>query len=186
MRFLGRWLLRILVSFAAVTLVAFALDWTVYKLRGSPQSVVIVNRFLSVPLKGQRRNSTFWAQPTLPAWLLCSLTAANRLAGICNCIRTSGTMRDRRHTDCGRNRFNPRKSRGKHWVVIGVTINANELRLRSLDVSSELDVQSHAEREWQLQFAVPRLLHDDRAICGDGTGVGAARSKSLLPREGAG
>ncbi len=54
MRFLGRWLLRILISFAVVTLAAFVLDFAVYKLRGSPQSQVTVNRFLSVPLKGQK------------------------------------------------------------------------------------------------------------------------------------
>jgi hypothetical protein len=66
MRFLGRWLLRILVSFAAVTLVAFALDWTVYELRGSPQSVVIVNRFLSVPLKGQKTEYDFLGTASVP------------------------------------------------------------------------------------------------------------------------
>jgi hypothetical protein len=66
MRFLGRWLLRILVSFAAVTLVAFALDWMVYELRGSPQSVVIVNRFLSVPLKGQKTEYDFLGTASVP------------------------------------------------------------------------------------------------------------------------
>jgi hypothetical protein len=66
MRFLGRWLLRILVSFAAVTLAAFALDWTVYKLRGSPQSQVTVNRFLSVPLKGQKTEYDFLGTADLP------------------------------------------------------------------------------------------------------------------------
>ncbi len=54
MRWLGRWLLRLLVAFAAVSLAAFAVDWTVYKLRGSPHSTVTVNQFLSVPLKGQK------------------------------------------------------------------------------------------------------------------------------------
>lgn len=54
MRWLGRWLLRVLIAIAAITLVAFAIDWTVYKLRRSPQSTVTVNQFLSVPLKGQK------------------------------------------------------------------------------------------------------------------------------------
>jgi hypothetical protein len=54
MRWLGRWLLRVVVAFAAISLVAFAIDWTVYKLRGSPHSTVTVSEFLSVPLKGQK------------------------------------------------------------------------------------------------------------------------------------
>jgi hypothetical protein len=53
MRWLGRWLLRVLVAFAAISLAAFAIDFTVYKLRGSPHSTVAVNQFMSVPLKGQ-------------------------------------------------------------------------------------------------------------------------------------
>jgi hypothetical protein len=66
MRFLGRWLLRIAVSFAAATLAAFALDWTVYKFRGSPQSQVAVNRFLSVPLKGQKTEYDFLGTASVP------------------------------------------------------------------------------------------------------------------------
>lgn len=54
MRWLGRWLLRVLVTIAILTLVAFAVDWTVYKLRSSPHSTVTVSQFLSVPLKGQK------------------------------------------------------------------------------------------------------------------------------------
>lgn len=51
MRWLGRWLLRVLVAFAAISLAAFAIDWTVYKLRGSPQSTVAVSQFIEIPLK---------------------------------------------------------------------------------------------------------------------------------------
>jgi hypothetical protein len=54
MRWLGRLVLRVLVAIAILTLVAFAVDWTVYKLRGSPRSTVTVSQFLSVPLKGQK------------------------------------------------------------------------------------------------------------------------------------
>jgi hypothetical protein len=54
MRWFGRWLLRIVVAIAAISLVTFAIDWTVYKLRGSPHSTVTVSQFLSVPLKGQK------------------------------------------------------------------------------------------------------------------------------------
>ena len=66
MRVLGRWFLRILISFAVVTLAAFVLDFAVYKLRGSPQSQVTVNRFLSVPLKGQKTEFDFLGTANVP------------------------------------------------------------------------------------------------------------------------
>ena len=59
MRWLGRWLMRVLIAFLGVTCAMFVLDWTVYKVRKSPQSTVIVNRFLSVPLKGQKTEYDF-------------------------------------------------------------------------------------------------------------------------------
>jgi hypothetical protein len=54
MRRIGVWLLRGLIGFAAFSLVAFAVDWTVFALRGSPHSTVAVSRFMIVPLKGQK------------------------------------------------------------------------------------------------------------------------------------
>jgi hypothetical protein len=54
MRSLGKWLLRVVFAIAAIALIAFAVDFAVYKLRGSPHSTVTVNQFLSVPLKGQK------------------------------------------------------------------------------------------------------------------------------------
>jgi hypothetical protein len=59
MRRLGMWLLRGVVGFAAVALVAIGVDWTVFKLRGSPHSSVAVSRFLEVPLKGQKTEYDF-------------------------------------------------------------------------------------------------------------------------------
>ncbi len=66
MRWLSRWLLRVLVAFAIVTIVVFALDWTVYLLRGAPQSTVIVNQFLTVPLKGQKTEFDFLGTANVP------------------------------------------------------------------------------------------------------------------------
>jgi hypothetical protein len=54
MRRFGRWLLRGLIGFAAFSLVVFAVDLTVFLLRGSPHSSVAVSRFMIVPLKGQK------------------------------------------------------------------------------------------------------------------------------------
>jgi len=39
---------------AAVFLVLYAGDLTVYHLRGSPQSKVTVNRYVTIPLKGRK------------------------------------------------------------------------------------------------------------------------------------
>jgi len=54
MRFLGRWLFRVLIAIAIVSLALYAVDSAVYKLRGSPHSTVAVSRFMAVPLKGQK------------------------------------------------------------------------------------------------------------------------------------
>jgi hypothetical protein len=54
MRWLGRWMIRVLAGLAALALVAFAIDWTMYALHGRPQSSVNVSQFMSVPLKGQK------------------------------------------------------------------------------------------------------------------------------------
>lgn len=54
MRVLGRWLMRVLVAVASLSLAAYAIDWSVYKLRGSPHSTVAVSHFMGIPLKGQK------------------------------------------------------------------------------------------------------------------------------------
>ena len=53
-RLLGRWLARAFLAFAVVTLVAYLVDSAVYVLRGSPTATVTVNRFMGVPLKGEK------------------------------------------------------------------------------------------------------------------------------------
>lgn len=54
MRGIGKWLLRAMLLLAVLALAAYAVDWSVYRLRGSPHSSVVVSRFLAVPLKGQK------------------------------------------------------------------------------------------------------------------------------------
>jgi hypothetical protein len=65
MRWLGLWFLRVLVAFAAVSLAAYAIDWAVFKLRGTPQSTVVVNRYMSIPLKGQKTEYDFLGNTTV-------------------------------------------------------------------------------------------------------------------------
>jgi hypothetical protein len=50
-----RWLQRMLVVLAAVFVVIYGGDWAVYKLRGSPRSKVTINRYLTIPLKGNKQ-----------------------------------------------------------------------------------------------------------------------------------
>lgn len=49
-----KWARRVVIVLIAAFVLLYVGDWTVYKLRGSPQSHVTVNRTLSVPLKGNK------------------------------------------------------------------------------------------------------------------------------------
>ena len=50
-----RWSLRVMVVLAAGFVAVYAGDWAVFKLRGSPASKVTVNRYLTIPLKGNKQ-----------------------------------------------------------------------------------------------------------------------------------
>lgn len=45
---------RAFLALAAATLVAYAADSIVYLLRGSPSRTITVDRFMGIPLKGQK------------------------------------------------------------------------------------------------------------------------------------
>jgi hypothetical protein len=49
-----RWLFRIIVVLVSGFIVVYGADWAIFRLRGSPMSTVTVNRFLTVPLKGNK------------------------------------------------------------------------------------------------------------------------------------
>jgi hypothetical protein len=66
MRWLLRWLQRIVVVLAAVFVAAYAGDWAVYKLRGSPQSKVTVSRFVTIPLKGNKQEFDYLGSSDVP------------------------------------------------------------------------------------------------------------------------
>jgi hypothetical protein len=55
MRFLARWTQRAIVVLAATFALSYGGDWAVFKLRGSPLSLVTVNRYVTIPLKGNKR-----------------------------------------------------------------------------------------------------------------------------------
>jgi hypothetical protein len=49
-----RWLLRVVAVAAVLFVAVYVGDWAVYRLRGRPQSKVTVNRYVPIPLKGNR------------------------------------------------------------------------------------------------------------------------------------
>lgn len=65
-RLLLRWLRRVLVVLAVAFVGAYAGDWALFKLRGSPQSVVTVNRYLTIPLKGNKQEFDYLGSSAVP------------------------------------------------------------------------------------------------------------------------
>ena len=49
-----RWLFRVVVVLAAGFVTLYGGDWAVFRLRGSPQSKVTVNRYVAIPHKGRK------------------------------------------------------------------------------------------------------------------------------------
>jgi hypothetical protein len=65
-RLLMIWLGRVLVVLAAAFVVIYAGDWAVYKLRGSPRSMVTVNRYITIPLKGNKQEFDYLGSIDVP------------------------------------------------------------------------------------------------------------------------
>ena len=65
-----RWLQRVLVVLAAAFVVIYAGDWAVFKLRGSPTSKVAVNRYVTIPLKGNKQEFDYLGSIDAP----CSIS----------------------------------------------------------------------------------------------------------------
>jgi len=65
-RFIVRWGIRI-AAFLAVAFIAVYLgDFLVFKLRSSPQSIVTVNQYLDVPLKGNKHEFDYQGTMAVP------------------------------------------------------------------------------------------------------------------------
>ena len=69
-RWVVRWLLQVLVVIAVAFVVAYGGDFAVFKLRGSPQSTVTVNRFVTIPLKGNKQEFDYLGTLDVP----CSIS----------------------------------------------------------------------------------------------------------------
>ena len=60
------WVLKGLVALAVLFVAVYVGDWLVYHLRGTPQSKVTVNRYVPIPLKGNRTEFDYLGQADQP------------------------------------------------------------------------------------------------------------------------
>ncbi len=65
-RFLLGWLLRIVVVLAGAFTIIYIGDWAVYQLRGTPQSKVTMNRYVSIPQKGRKTEFDYLGSQDAP------------------------------------------------------------------------------------------------------------------------
>jgi hypothetical protein len=61
-----RWLQWGIVAVVAAFVAVYAGDWAVFKLRGSPASKVTVNRYMVVPLKGNKLEYDYLGSSDVP------------------------------------------------------------------------------------------------------------------------
>lgn len=61
-----KWVRRIVLVLVGAFVVIYLVDWAVYKLTGSPQGSVTVNRTLSVPLKGNKTEVDYLGTGDVP------------------------------------------------------------------------------------------------------------------------
>ena len=61
-----RWLQRLVLVLVAGFVAAYGGDWAVFRLRGSPLSKVTVNRYLTIPLKGNKQEIDYLGTQDVP------------------------------------------------------------------------------------------------------------------------
>ncbi|MGA2889758.1 MAG: hypothetical protein ABSE51_17055 [Terracidiphilus sp.] len=61
-----RWLQRAIMALVAAFVVTYTSDWAIFKLRGSPSGKVTVNRYLTVPLKGNKQEFDYLGSSDVP------------------------------------------------------------------------------------------------------------------------
>jgi len=65
-----RWLRIAVLALAAFGFISFVLDWSIFKMTGSPKSKFTVSHFVSAPLKDNKQEIDFVGSEDVP----CSLT----------------------------------------------------------------------------------------------------------------
>jgi hypothetical protein len=65
-----RWMRIAAVGLLAFAVISYGLDWTIFKLSGSPRSKYTVSHFVSAPLKNNKQEIDYLGSEDVP----CSLT----------------------------------------------------------------------------------------------------------------
>lgn len=65
-----RWLQRLVLITVVCFIAVYAGDWAVFRLRGSPMSKITVDRYLTVPLKGNKQEFDYLGSVEVP----CSIS----------------------------------------------------------------------------------------------------------------
>jgi hypothetical protein len=66
LRFFVRWFFRVCVVLAVAFVAVYAGDSAVFRLRGSPMDKVSVNRFITIPLKGNKQEFDYLGTSDTP------------------------------------------------------------------------------------------------------------------------
>ncbi len=61
-----RWVQRVVVVLVVGFVAVYGGDWAVFRLRGGPSSKVTVNRYLTVPLKGNKQEYDYLGTGDVP------------------------------------------------------------------------------------------------------------------------
>ncbi len=66
LRLLVRWIFQTAVVLAMAFMAVYIGDWAVFRLRGSPTQKVTINRYLAIPLKGQKTEYDYLGSEDVP------------------------------------------------------------------------------------------------------------------------
>jgi len=61
-----RWVMRVVVGLVVAFIVVYFGDWAVFKMRGSPQSTVTVNSYVTIPQKGNKQEYDYQGTSDVP------------------------------------------------------------------------------------------------------------------------
>jgi len=65
-KLIWKWVRRVVVTLAAISIALYLGDWAVYNLRGSPQSHVKVTQTILIPLKGNKQEYDYLGTSDVP------------------------------------------------------------------------------------------------------------------------
>ncbi len=69
-KWLKRWSQWVILALAAAFVAAYAGDWAIFALRGSPRGTVTLNQYVTIPLKGNKKEFDYLGSIAVP----CSLS----------------------------------------------------------------------------------------------------------------